>query len=53
LVILLQNVDINGVENDVDTLSEEDSIGIQTDKIYIPSSFSIGKTEYKVNSVFN
>jgi hypothetical protein len=53
LIILLQNVNITRVENDVDVLSEEDSIGIQTDEVYIPSAFSTGKTEYKVNNVFN
>jgi hypothetical protein len=55
MVILLQNVDRIKAENDVDVLSEEDSIGMITDVIYIPSSssFSIVKTEPKVSLVFS
>jgi hypothetical protein len=49
----MQNVDRIKAENDMDVLSEEDSIGMITDDIYIPSSpFSIVKTEHKVSFVF-
>jgi hypothetical protein len=45
----LQNVDIIRVESDVDILSEDDSIGMHTDEVYIPSTFFIVKTEPKVS----
>jgi hypothetical protein len=49
----MQNVDRIKAENDVDVLGEEDSIGMITNEIYIPSSsFSIVKTEPKVSFVF-
>jgi hypothetical protein len=39
-------------ENDVDVLSEEDSTDMKTDEVYIPSTFSIIKTEPEVSLVF-
>jgi uncharacterized membrane protein len=53
-MILQHNVNkmnIIKVENDVDVLSEEDYIGMKTDGIYIPSSFSIEKVEPEVSLV--
>ncbi|XP_021927598.1 zinc finger and SCAN domain-containing protein 5B-like [Zootermopsis nevadensis] len=40
-----QNIDLIKVENDVDILSEEDSVGLGTDEVYVPSVFSIKKPE--------
>jgi hypothetical protein len=41
------------VENGVDALSEEDSIGMKTDKIYIPSTYSVKKDEPNVSLFFS
>ncbi|XP_021931723.1 uncharacterized protein LOC110835627 isoform X2 [Zootermopsis nevadensis] len=35
------------VENDVDVLSEEDSVGLRNDEVYTPSTFAIIKEEWK------
>jgi hypothetical protein len=51
LIILQQNIDEVKIENDVDIQSEEDSIGMKTDLINIPSSFSIKKAELEVSHV--
>jgi hypothetical protein len=32
----------------VDVLSEEDSVDLKNDGVYIPSAFSLKKTEYEV-----
>jgi hypothetical protein len=40
------------VENVVDVLSEEDSIGMKTDDVNISSAFSIRKIEPEVSLVF-
>jgi hypothetical protein len=40
-------------ENDVDVPSEEDSTGIKTDEVYIPSAFSIKNAEPEVTLVFS
>jgi hypothetical protein len=36
----------------VDVLSEEDTTGMKTDEVYIPSTFSIKNAEPKVSLVF-
>jgi hypothetical protein len=41
------------VENDVDVLSEEDSIGMKTDEVDIPSAFSVNKAELEVSLILN
>jgi hypothetical protein len=40
------------VENDVDVLSEEDSIGVKTDEVYSPSTFPKKTAEPEVNLGF-
>jgi hypothetical protein len=35
----------------VDVLSEKDSIGVKTDEVYMPSTFSIEVAEPEVNLV--
>jgi hypothetical protein len=52
LVMLQQNMDTIKVENDVDVMSEEDSIGVKTEEVYIPSAFTVKKTEPGVSLVF-
>jgi hypothetical protein len=52
-IILQQNIDMIKVENEVDVLSEEDSIGMKTDEVYIPSAVSIKKDEPNVSFVFS
>jgi hypothetical protein len=37
----------------VDVLSEEDSTGMKTHEVYIPSAFSIKKAEPEVSLVFS
>jgi hypothetical protein len=39
------------VESDMDALSEVDPIGMNTDEVYVPSEFSIIKTETEVSLV--
>jgi hypothetical protein len=41
------------VENGLDVPSEEDSAGVKTDEVYIPSAFSIKKVEPEVSLVFS
>ncbi|XP_021918496.1 uncharacterized protein LOC110829251 [Zootermopsis nevadensis] len=43
----LQKIDKIKVENDVDVLSEEDTVGMRNDKVYTPSTFPIIKDERK------
>jgi hypothetical protein len=52
-IILQQKIDLIKIENDVDVLSEEDSIGMGTDEVYIPSTFSIKKAELEVGLLFS
>lgn len=40
------------VENDMDGLSEENSIAMKTVEVYLPSTFSVKKAEPKVSLVF-
>jgi hypothetical protein len=40
------------VESDIDALSEVDPIGMHADKVYVPTEFSIIKTEAEVSLVF-
>ena len=49
LIILQQNTDIIKVENDMDIVTEEDSIGIKFDEVYIPSAFCVEKAEPEVS----
>jgi hypothetical protein len=51
--MLQQNADMIKVENGVDVLSEDDSTGVKTDEVYIPSAFSIKKDEHSVSFVFS
>jgi hypothetical protein len=50
-VMLQQNMDTIKVENDVDGMSEEDCVGVKTEEVYIPSAFSVKKTEPEVSLV--
>jgi hypothetical protein len=52
-IILQQNVDRIKVENDVDVVSGEDSIGVETEEFYVPSAFSVKKSEPEVSLVFS
>jgi hypothetical protein len=47
-----QNMDTIKIENDVDVTSEEDCVGMKTEEVYIPSAFSVKKTEPQVSLVF-
>jgi hypothetical protein len=40
------------VENDADILSEEDTTGMKTEEVYVPSTFSIIKNELEVSLLF-
>jgi hypothetical protein len=51
LCILQQNTVIK-VENDVDVWSEEDSVHMKIEEVYIPSAFCIEKPEPEVSLVF-
>jgi hypothetical protein len=51
-VMSQQNMDTIKVENDVDVTSEEDCVGMKTEEVYIPSSFSVKKTVPEVSIVF-
>jgi hypothetical protein len=51
-VVSPQNMDTIKVENDVDVMSEEDCVGMKTEEVYIPSAFSVKKTEPEVSLVF-
>jgi hypothetical protein len=51
-VILQQNMDIVKTENDVDVLSEEDSIGMIIDEFHVPLALSVRKAETEVSLVF-
>jgi hypothetical protein len=51
-MILQHNMDQIKVENDVDSLSEEDSSGMKTDDVYMSSAFSIKEAEPEVSLVF-
>jgi hypothetical protein len=37
----------------VDVLSEDDSIGVKTDEVYIPSAVTMKKDELNVSFVFS
>jgi hypothetical protein len=52
VIILQQNIDGIKVENDVDVVKEDNSIGVKSNEIYIPSGFSIKKAENKVRLIF-
>lgn len=51
VIILQQNIDTVKVGSDMDALSEVDSIGMNTDEVYVPSEFSIIKVESEVSLV--
>jgi hypothetical protein len=51
-IILQQNIEFIKVEHDVGVLSEEDSIGMKTDDLYISPPFSIKMAEPEVSLVF-
>lgn len=48
-MILQENIDAVKVENDMDSLTEEDSIGIETKEVYFRSSFCVKKAEPEVS----
>jgi hypothetical protein len=48
---LQQNVDRIKEENDMDVLSEEDSIGVKRDEVYIPSAFPTKSVEPKASLI--
>jgi hypothetical protein len=51
--MLQQNDDIIKVENGVDVLSEDDSIGVKTDEVYISSAVTIKEDEPNVSFIFS
>jgi hypothetical protein len=50
-MFLQQNTDTIKVENDVGCLSEENSVGMKTDDVCIPSAFTFVKTEPEVRLI--
>jgi hypothetical protein len=49
LCIILQQNTIIKTENDVDVQSEEDSIHMKIEEVYVPSAFCIEKSEPEVS----
>jgi hypothetical protein len=49
---LQQNIDTVKVENDVDALSEEDSIDVKTDNVYTLSTLSLKEAKPQVSLLF-
>jgi hypothetical protein len=47
-----QNMDTIKVEKDMDVTSEEDSVGVKTEEVYIPSAYSAKKTDPEVSLFF-
>jgi hypothetical protein len=50
-LILQQNTGIIKAEEGVDILNEDDSTGVKTDEVYIPSAHCLGKPELEVSFV--
>jgi hypothetical protein len=50
-IILQQKTIVRG-EDDVEFQSEEDSIDVKSDKVYVPAAFSKEKTDPEVNLIF-
>jgi len=46
---LQENIGAIKVENDMDSLTEEDAIGIETKEVYVPSTFCVKKAEPEVS----
>jgi hypothetical protein len=42
---LQEDIDAIRVENEMDSLTEEDPIGIKTKEVYVPSAFCVKKAE--------
>lgn len=44
-----ENIDAIKIENDMDSLTEEDPIGIETKEVYVPSAFCVREAEPEVS----
>jgi len=50
---LQENIDAIKVENDVDSLTEEDPIGIETKEVHVLSAFCVKKAEPEVSLFYD
>jgi hypothetical protein len=49
---LQQDVDVIKAETGVDVPSEEDTINMETDEVYVPAVFSVKECKLEVSYVF-